>query len=372
MAQSRVFTILGDSNVKKNVTKTNTRACPSLAGSQVLQCQKLQLFEDALSQVRAESTVCMISCITNFLTDSDDEPTLSKRIEPVLDDFCAILFSFCSAHPDLAVCVAPPMYRRSPLWYRDGLPEILTKFSSSFKEKPVNVNLMSSFPTPEFEADGVHLTAYCGLEFILHLFDSANSILDGQNATCDERIPEASEVTRLLEDRVMVLEQDHRRLNSDFELKTAADAEIHDFHWNVSNEAFLVITGCQRLLRLGTKEWQDRARAEVAPILKELMGRDIPIEYITNSTGPQPNALVRYNVKLFSTSIAKEVRTKFGTFYPNGRDERPPFFKPFTIRNLITQGTRIRLAVLQVIGRRYKDANKGSKVQVKTFFANFT
>ena len=72
----------------------------------------------------------------------------------------------------------------------------------------------------------------------------------------------------------------------------------------------------------------------------------------------------RYNVKLPSPALSKEVRTKFGTFYVNGRDERPPEFKPYTVRNLLTQETRIRLAILQVIGRRYKDSNQGCQVKV--------
>ena len=72
----------------------------------------------------------------------------------------------------------------------------------------------------------------------------------------------------------------------------------------------------------------------------------------------------RYNVKLPSPALSKEVRTKFGTFYVNGRDERPPEFKPYTVRNLVTQETRIRLSILQVIGRRYKDSNQGCQVKV--------
>ena len=71
----------------------------------------------------------------------------------------------------------------------------------------------------------------------------------------------------------------------------------------------------------------------------------------------------RYNVRLPSVQLSKEVRTKFGSFYANGRDERPAEFKPYSIRNLLTQETRIRLSILQVIGRRYKDSNQGSQVK---------
>ena len=364
---SPIFSLIGDSNVRRNITKTNSRACPQMSGSQVLFCQKLPLLEDALGKIRKESSVCIVACVTNFLTSSDDDSMVSKRVEPVLDEFVHHLTATCASAPDLTILVSPPMYRMAPVWYREGLPEVLTRFSGAFREKPANLHLLPSFPTPDYEADGVHLTAYSGLEYMIHLFDSSMSVLDMLSRDCEERHPASAEATRLLEDRVVMLEQDHRRLNKDVELKAAIDAELHDFHENVSNEPFLMVTGCPKIIGLSTKEWQERAKKDIAPILKELMGRSIPIEYVSNATGPRPDAPVRYNVKLFSSEISKEVRVKFGKFYVNGRDERPPFFKPYSIRNLITQSTRIRIAILQVIARRYRNANQGSRTQVVNY-----
>ena len=276
MAQSRVFTIIGDSNVKRNISKTNSRACPLMAGAQILQCGNLQLLEESLRAIRKESDVCIVSCLTNFLTASEDDPMVSKRIEPVLDEFCSALFGASSALPGITFLIAPPMYRRSPVWYREGLPEVLTKFSTFMKEKPASMLLLPSFPTPDYEQDGIHLTAYSGLEFMIHLFDSSLAALTSQTSSCDERIPESTEATRVLEDRVMVLEQDHRRLNSVVELKTASDAELADFHENTRNASFITISNCERILGQSTKDWQERAKKEVSPILKELMGREIP------------------------------------------------------------------------------------------------
>ena len=87
MSQLRSFTIVGDSNIKRNVTKTNTRACPQLSGAQVLSCQKIELLDEVLGRVRKESTICILSCITNFLTSSEEDSMVYKRIEPVLDEF---------------------------------------------------------------------------------------------------------------------------------------------------------------------------------------------------------------------------------------------------------------------------------------------
>ena len=364
-----VFSIIGDSNVKRNISKTNARACPQMSGAQFLQCGRLQLFEESLRSIRKESNVCIVSCVTNFLTSSEEEPMVSRRIEPILEEFCSVLSDACASMPGVSFLVAPPMYRKSPVWYREGLPEVLTRFSGFMRDKPATLHLLPSFATPEYDPDGIHLTPYSGLEFMIHLFDSSLSTLAALTSSCDERIPESIEATRVLEDRVMVLEQDHRRLNSVVELKTASDAELHDYHENIRNESFISITNCARISGQSTKEWQDRARKEVSPILKELMGREIPIDYISNATGPGRDAQVRYNVRLMSPDISKEVRTKFSSFYPKGRDERPPFFKDrdLSIRNLLTQGSRIRLAILQVIARRYRDSNQGSKAQALGF-----
>ena len=66
----------------------------------------------------------------------------------------------------------------------------------------------------------------------MHLFDSANDLLDQLLLPPEERAEATSEANRVLEDRVMVLEQDHRRLNRVVEDKTASDEELHDFQEN--------------------------------------------------------------------------------------------------------------------------------------------
>ena len=58
------------------------------------------------------------------------------------------------------------MFRARPYWYNTALPEILVEFSNILSDgRPTNLRLLDSFPTPEFQADGVHLTAYSGLRF---------------------------------------------------------------------------------------------------------------------------------------------------------------------------------------------------------------
>ena len=120
---------------------------------------------------------------------------------------------------------------------------------------------MPSFATPDFEADGIHLTAYSGLEFILHLFDGAADLLANLALPLPERAVKGSESTRVLEDRMVSLEQDHRRLNRVVEGKTAADAELADFHANVRMEDFFVVSGLPLISDdLVGKAWQDTDR----------------------------------------------------------------------------------------------------------------
>ena len=68
------------------------------------------------------------------------------------------------------------MFRTAPLWYRDGMPSILTILSQVLtQDNSVNLCLLPSFPTPDYVADGAHLTPFSGLEFLLHLFDQAKA-----------------------------------------------------------------------------------------------------------------------------------------------------------------------------------------------------
>ena len=368
MSVSRCFTIIGDSNVQRHMNPTNCRDRPLMSSCQVMTCGKLALLAESLSAVRAESNVCIVSCITNFLTRSEDTGgSVGFRVEPILLEFLSVLASAASSRPDLMLLISPPMYRQSPLWYRDGLPDVLTKFSSIFKDRPSNLHLMSSFATPEFISDGVHLTPYSGLEFVLHLFDCSGSILDMLGAEPAELTTRNSESTRVLEDRMMALEQDHQRLSKGFESQTAQDAEMLDYQENIRLEDWIVISGLRRLATgLSPRDWQVQAKADVSEVLKKLMSRDIPIIVVKNATGKAKEAPTTYNVQLSKLEDSKEVRNKFGSFFIGG-NKRPDDLKGISINNRVTPATLVRVAILKVLGARYLASNPGAKVQVIKF-----
>ena len=367
---SHKFSILGDSNIKRHMNPTNCRDRPLMSGAQTIPCGKVSLLAEALRSVRKESSVILLSCLTNFLTSSEAAgASLSLRIDPVLLEVAQMIFDAASQDTERYFIIAPPMYRLSPLWYRDGLPQILTKCSEAFKSRPKNVLMMSSFSTPELEADGVHLTAYSGMEFVLFLFDSANKLLESLSLPSSKVTELASEDTRLLQDRMVAIEQDHRRLSKFVDTKSAEDSELADFHENVRLESSFMITGLQSLGdKLSPKEWQGQAIKDVQGVILALLGQERPIRFIQNKTSQGKDPIIRYMVEMVKIEDSKEIRNTFGVFFVGGGDKRPDTLKHVSISSNVTPATSVRIAILKIFGKRYLASNPGAKVQVRRSF----
>ena len=363
-----LFTVIGDSNVRRHINSMSSRDRPMISGAQVSICGRHEVFSEALASVRSESDTCIIACVTNFITSTPASSSVTLRIEPLLLDLLALIQSQVSANPGRHYLLCPPMYRKSPIWYREGLSEVLTKFSSVFRGIE-GLHLMSSFPNPVYESDGIHLTPYSGLEFVLHMFDSAQELISNLSKP-EELSNRTSEASRLLEDRMLCLEQDHRRLNETCEAKTAADAEMAEFHQNLLMESHLTISGPglkKQASGLAPRDWQALVKQEVGNLLKVLMGRDVPIVFVQNGSSRRKDASPRYHVHLTSVQESKEIRDLFKEFFKDGKDVRPAPFKGISIRNHVTQETRIRLSILQLIAQRYRDSNPGGQAKVIGF-----
>ena len=208
-----LFSLVGDSNIRRHINKNSVRASPALKSCQIINCGLLEAFLPSLQKVRPESNICIVSCVSNFISDAEGPTSVVQRVEPVLQDVRATLHDLCAGNPSRRYMISPPMYRSSPLWYREGLPEILNLFSQVMtSERPENLHLLPSFATPEFDDSGIHLTPYSGLEFILGLFDNSQEIITRLEDSPEQAVSKNNESTRVLEDRVVALEQDHRRL----------------------------------------------------------------------------------------------------------------------------------------------------------------
>ena len=241
------------------------------------------------------------------------------------------------------------------------------------KQRGPRVHLLSSFPTPTLEPDGVHLTAYSGLEFVLHLFDAAGTVLDGLSKTVDEAATLNTEAARVLEDRMVAIEQDHRRLNAAFDTKSAEDSELFDFHENIRLQSGFVIEGLTKHPQgMDPKEWQVKVKDEVRAVLSILLGRESPsILFVMNNTSRRKDAPAKYHVQMEHLSDSQEIRDKFGVFFVGG-DKRPPALKHISISMNVTPATSVRIAILKVLGKRYLDSNPGSKAQVISYEARLS
>ena len=362
-----LFTLIGDSNVKRNMNPTNCSDRPLMTSAQVLICAKSELLLQSLRSVRRESNVCLLSCVTNFITSSEDiSSTVTHRVQPVFEEFFAKIIEDCDSNPQRRYLVCPPMYRRSPLWYRDGIAQILALFSKQSRAnlRP-NLGVLPSFPTPAFESDGIHLNPYSGLEFVVHLFNSAQEQLRLLESDQAEVQVVAAESTRLLEDRMVALEQDHQRLSSTVDLHMAVKAEFDDFRANERTEDCFIVSGVPRISgRLTGKEWQDRAQRDVQSVIKTLIGHTLPIIVVHNATGPSPTSEVTYSVQMKEVADAKSIRSKFGSLFQRGQDARPEALSAISIQNLVTRETRIRISIMKILAKRYQDANPEGKAQV--------
>ena len=362
---ARAFALVADSNLRPHINKTNCRAHPMMKSAQVLSCGSSEVFIETLRQVKTAADVCIVACLTSFISSAEGSPIVSHRVDPVLQDIRSVLLEICFDNPNRHFTISPPMYRAHPVWYREGLPEILTIFSQTLTaDRPPNLHLLPSFATPEFCSDGVSLTAYSGLEFILHLFEASQDLLSRLDSPIDQICARSGEGTRVLEDRVMALEQDHRRLNRVFESKAASDAELADFHANERFEDSFAVFGLAPIIDLVGKAWQEKAIKDVQGVLVALMGREYKIVFVKNSTSRAKDSETCYNVQLADVHESRQIRKKFGSFYFGGKDSRPDALRHINIKNLTTADTKIRISVLKLLAARYRASNPGSRVQV--------
>lgn len=82
----------------------------------------------------------------------------------------------------------------------------------------------------------MHLTPYSGLEYLLHLFDSAKIVIGSSKKPVTDLVAAGNEATRVLQDRVMAIEQVQKLMIKDSEMKYAVDSELACFQENVRNE----------------------------------------------------------------------------------------------------------------------------------------
>ena len=159
MSELRCFSIIGDSNVRRHLSPSNSSGRPLWSSAKFIPCSRLSLLASSLESVSSESDACVVACVTNFLT-STPPGNVTLRIQAAITGLLDKSAVFARSRPEVQVFVCPPMYRTAPLWYRDGMPHVLATFQSSVRDlvdRPANLWVMPSFAKPILESDGVHL-----------------------------------------------------------------------------------------------------------------------------------------------------------------------------------------------------------------------
>ena len=272
--------------------------------------------------------------------------------------------------------LAPPMYRTTPLWYRQHLAELANVFSEVFsRDKPANLFLLPSFINQDILDDGYHLNPVAGLYYLIHLIDESEKLLKLASSSADDTVKTVTETSRSNRDRIVMLEVDHFRLASQVNKKTAADAEFNEWVLNRSEEDWLTVAGLPRLSgSLSKTEWQKAAKSQVRACLLEvikLFKINIRFEVlvVTNPIKNVSSRLRLLNVRMSSVEASKAVRDAFSGFFRGGANSptRPPGLKGVDIRNKVTFESRIRVAILKQLGQNYHTTNPGSSFKVRGF-----
>ena len=112
MSVSRLFTIIGDANVRRNMTGLNMASREVMKTAQIVDCDSMASLDSALTEVRQESTVLIIASITEFLISGGFCGTIWSSIDPTLASFATKINNFCNYRPTLQVIV---VFTLSPL-----------------------------------------------------------------------------------------------------------------------------------------------------------------------------------------------------------------------------------------------------------------
>ena len=135
------------------------------------------------------------------------------------------------------------------------------------------------------------------------------------------------------------------------------------------------ILGLPRLSRdLSRRDWQSAVQAQVreaavAVLRAAGLAEVVKVLLVWNNTNRRvPTAPTRYFAQMSSVGLSRKVRDAFAGFFRQSNPlVRPNSLSQVSIRNKVTLATRVRLAIMKVLGSNYKDKNVGASFNVKGF-----
>ena len=97
------FSIIGDGNIRRNMTGLNVASRESMQTAQVIDYLGVSPINEAFSEIRTESNVLIFAAVTEMLISNGDCGTIFASIDPALNSLYTTLSSFCTSHPDIQV-----------------------------------------------------------------------------------------------------------------------------------------------------------------------------------------------------------------------------------------------------------------------------
>ena len=100
---ARIFSIIGDGNVRRNMTSLNIASREIMKKAEVIDCIQLSSLDNALSQVRVETSILIVASITEFLLSGGDCGSIGSSIDHLLTAFASKVTGFCAVRPAVQV-----------------------------------------------------------------------------------------------------------------------------------------------------------------------------------------------------------------------------------------------------------------------------
>ena len=96
-----LYSLIGDSNLRRHMNPQNCRDLPHMTGAQVKTCSNLDTLAQVLRTVRNESTICILACLTNFLTQANGaSASAGLKVQPIIAEFKEVVLDYCSEFPE--------------------------------------------------------------------------------------------------------------------------------------------------------------------------------------------------------------------------------------------------------------------------------
>jgi len=294
--------------------------------------------------------------ITNFTFLGGDQLIIDARL--FLQQVCSWIQQGRSADDGTnhTVLILPPQFRLHPSWYCQYYTTIMAIFEEVFGAPGPNIWILPPFMDPEFEDDGFHYTPTSGHLYVHHLISSAHKVLGAS----DKPDPVAqSHSSQLQGVRHEVSELKFKQVQV-----TAKQEEEVDGRLNTEAENQFVISGLS-IAKLDS--WQERQEAYVRATKDFLIKfcpslSSVSIKFCrVITTSPR----LFLNVECDTVESGTRVRKEWAKIVKSGAARKN--FPSVSIVNSVTQGTRVRCAILKAYAKAFLQENPQGSASVTSF-----